>query len=297
MEHILNIHNLSKDYGHIRALNRLSLDIPKGSVFGLLGPNGSGKTTTLAILLGILKQSEGDFSWFGGAFDFKAKQRVGAILETPNFYPYLSAYKNLEVVAQVKELTKPKYDEVLELVKLRDRAKSKFKTYSLGMKQRLAIASALLCEPEVLILDEPTNGLDPEGIAEIRQMIKDIAARGITVLIASHLLVEVEKVCTHVAVIKKGNLLYSGPVEGLTKDSGFIELSSDDRNGLKKVLQTLPEVSKVEEIGNLLRVSGSAMLNATSLNRQLAQKGVYLNHLEQKKTSLEDHFLELTKAS
>lgn len=297
MEHVLNIRGLSKDYGKIRALNKLDLDIPKGSIFGILGPNGSGKTTTLAILLGILNATEGTYSWFDGPFDFKAKQKVGAILETPNFYPYLSAYKNLQIVAEIKALQNPDYEGVLDLVKLKARAHSKFKSYSLGMKQRLAIASALLSDPEVLILDEPTNGLDPEGIAEVRQMIVDIAGRGITVLIASHLLVEIEKVCSHVAVIKSGNLLYAGLVEGLTKDSGFIELAAADNEALKAALNTLPEITKLEEEGTLLRVSGSAGLTPAWLNQTLAQKGIYLAHLEQKKTSLEDHFLELTKAS
>jgi ABC-2 type transport system ATP-binding protein len=297
MEQVLNIRGLSKDYGKIRALNKLDLDIPKGSIFGILGPNGSGKTTTLAILLGILKPTEGSYSWFDGPFDFKAKQKVGAILETPNFYPYLSAYKNLRIVAEIKELSNPDYEGVLELVKLKERAHSKFKSYSLGMKQRLAIASALLSDPEVLILDEPTNGLDPEGIAEVRQMIIDIAARGITVLIASHLLVEIEKVCSHVAVIKKGNLLYAGLVEGLTKDNGFIELAAEDNTQLIKVLEGLPEVTKLEKDGPLIRVSGTEGLTPVWLNKTLAQHGIFLSHLEQKKTSLEDHFLELTKAS
>jgi ABC-2 type transport system ATP-binding protein len=293
MEAVLSINGLSKKYGSIQALNRLSLDIPSGSIYGILGPNGSGKTTTLATVLNVLKATEGSYQWFGGAFSFSAKRRVGAILETPNFYPYLSAYKNLEIVAKIKEIKDPDYEGVLQLVDLKERAKSKFKSYSLGMKQRLAIASALLCKPEVLVLDEPTNGLDPQGIAEVRQMILDIAKQGITIIIASHLLVEVEKVCTHVAVIKKGNLLYAGLVEGLTRDTGFIELNASDQVKLESALKKIDEVEEINRDGYLFRVSGTTALTAELLNRKLAEHGVYLNHLEQKKTNLETQFLEL----
>lgn len=295
MDSILSITALSKNYGAVQALKKLNLNIPKGSIYGLLGPNGSGKTTTLAIVLNVLKATEGSYKWFDGPFNFKAKRKVGAILETPNFYPYLSAYQNLKIVAEIKELKNPNFMSVLRLVNLEERAHSKFKTYSLGMKQRLAIASALLCDPEVLVLDEPTNGLDPQGIAEVRQMILDIAAQGITILIASHLLVEIEKVCTHVAVIKKGNLLYSGLVDGIAKDTGFIELSSTDNRMLKTALEKLPEIEKITEEANHLRVSGTATLTPEWLNRQLVQNGIYVQYLEQKKTNLETQFLELIK--
>ncbi len=295
MDAILSISALSKKYGAVQALNKLNLTIPKGSIYGLLGPNGSGKTTTLAIVLNVLKATEGDYKWFGGPFNFAAKRKVGAILETPNFYPYLSAYKNLKIVAQIKELKNPNFMAVLKLVNLEERAHSKFKTYSLGMKQRLAIASALLCNPEVLVLDEPTNGLDPQGIAEVRQMILDIAAQGITIIIASHLLVEIEKVCTHVAVIKKGNLLYSGLVDGIANDTGFIELACADNVVLKAALEKLPEIEKITEEANHLRVSGTAALTPEWLNKQLVQNGIYLHYLEQKKTNLETQFLELIK--
>lgn len=295
MEKILEINGLSKAYGKIQAVNQLKLDIPKGSVFGILGPNGSGKTTTLGMVLGVIKPDSGTYSWFGQRHNFGTKKRMGAILETPNFYPYMSGYQNLEVVAQIKELKNPKVGEILQTVGLGGRAKSKFRTYSLGMKQRLAIASALLSEPEVLVLDEPTNGLDPQGIAQIRDLIIEIASNGITIILASHLLVEIEKVCTHAAVLQKGVLKFAGTVDELTGHEGIIEISSNDNAKLLKALESLPAVESVNDENGILLVKLAKETPAEEINQLLAEKGIYANHLVFRKNSIETQFLNLIK--
>lgn len=293
MENVLVTHALSKHYRNIQAVKNLSLKIPKGSVYGILGPNGSGKTTTLGMVLGITKPSSGSFEWFEGEAALPRKQRMGALLETPNFYPYLSAVKNLEIVAAIKELKHPNIDEVLQTVNLFDRKNDKFKTYSLGMKQRLAIASALLCEPDFLVLDEPTNGLDPSGIAEVRAIINNIANRGITVLMASHILVEVEKLCTHVAVLRKGELLYDGPVEGLSQHQGLVELKAANTQALEEALASYPHTEKTFREGALTMLLLKEEIEMDELNRYLAEKGVFVSHLYLRKESLEQQFLNL----
>ncbi|HHC81129.1 MAG TPA: ATP-binding cassette domain-containing protein, partial [Flavobacteriia bacterium] len=224
METILSLKNLDKKFGAVHAVNNLSFDIQKGNVYGILGPNGSGKSTTLGIILNVVNKTSGSFSWFNGAIStHQALKRVGAIIERPNFYPYMTATQNLKLICKIKEVPYDKIDEKLKIVNLYERRHSKFRTYSLGMKQRLAIASALLNDPEILILDEPTNGLDPQGIHEIRKIIREIAGQGTTILLASHLLDEVEKVCTHVVVIRNGIKLYSGRVDEMTASKGLFE--------------------------------------------------------------------------
>lgn len=297
MDNILNINNLSKRYGPIQAVDALNIDVPRGSVFGILGPNGSGKTTTLAMILGVIKADNGNFSWFGKNLNFDTKQRIGAILETPNFYPYMSAVDNLKVVAKIKELKNPDIDGVLKTVNLHSRSNSNFKTYSLGMKQRLAIASALLCKPEVLVLDEPTNGLDPQGIAEIRALIHQIASQGITVIIASHLLDEVEKVCTHTAVLRFGKLLFSGTVDELTGNEGVIEIGTDDLAATRLFLENLEEVDHIKEENGLLLVLLDKEISPSAINQKLTEKGIYAHHLVFRKNSLEKQFLNLISAS
>lgn len=294
VEKVLQIQSLRKEFGKITAVNSLNLEIPKGSVYGILGPNGSGKTTTLGMVLGVISPSSGTYSWFGEALNFKTKKRIGAILETPNFYPYLSARKNLEIVAKIKDIKNADIEAVLDSVDLLERADSKFKTYSLGMKQRLAIASALLNNPEVLLLDEPTNGLDPNGIAQIRDLIREIAQRGITVIIASHLLDEVEKVCTDVAVIRFGKLLFSGSVDEMTGAEGVLEVAADDLTSLKVELETWDCFSSIKEQNNKLSIVLSKPISAAEVNQNLAKKSIYLNHLNFRKNSLEEQFLELT---
>ena len=296
METILTVNNLTKRFGHLIAVKNLSFNIEKGNVYGILGPNGSGKSTTLGIILNVVNRTSGDFSWFDGTTStHDALKKVGAIIERPNFYPYMSAEKNLKLVCKIKEVSEDKILEKLELVGLLDRKDSKFKTYSLGMKQRLAIASALLNDPEILILDEPTNGLDPAGIHQIREIIKKIAAQGTTILLASHLLDEVEKVCSHVVILRKGEKLYSGPVDSMLASHGFFELKTENMDGLNELL------SKHASFGNITRENGTLTaylkeeMNAEELNSMLFKEGVVLSHLVKRRESLEEQFLTLTK--
>jgi len=295
LETILSIHNLSKHFGALQAVKNVSLEIHKGDVYGILGPNGSGKSTTLGIVLNVVNKSSGDYSWFGGRMKtHEALKKVGAIIERPNFYPYMTARENLELVCKIKGINYNKVREKLELVGLADRQDYKFSTFSLGMKQRLAIASALLNDPEILILDEPTNGLDPQGIHQIRDIIKMIAAQGTTILLASHLLDEVEKVCSHVLVLRKGEVLYSGSVDKITANEGFFELQSDDNLLLKAVIEKHPAVEKTTEENGKILVYLKAALGAKDLNQFLYENKVILNHLVKRKHSLEEQFLELT---
>ena len=298
MENILTVNNLTKKFGYLTAVKDLSFTIEKGNVYGILGPNGSGKSTTLGIILNVVNRTAGEFSWFDGTIStHDALKKVGAIIERPNFYPYMSAEKNLKLVCKIKEVSDDKILEKLELVGLLERRDSKFKTYSLGMKQRLAIASALLNDPEILILDEPTNGLDPAGIHQIREIIKKIASQGTTILLASHLLDEVEKVCSHVVILRKGEKLYSGPVDSMLASHGFFELRTADMKGLKDLL------SKHASFGNIVGGNGTLTaylkeeMDAEELNRMLFKEGIVLSHLVKRRESLEEQFLTLTKNS
>jgi len=295
LETILTIEKLNKRFGPVHAVKNVSLEINKGNVYGILGPNGSGKSTTLGIVLNVVNKTSGEYRWFGGAMEtHEALKKVGAIIERPNFYPYMTAQENLELVCKIKGTPYSKVTEKLELVGLIDRKDSKFRTFSLGMKQRLAIASALLNDPEILILDEPTNGLDPQGIRQIRDIIKYIASQGTTILLASNLLDEVEKVCSHVLVLRKGQILYSGKVDGMIANEGFFELQADNFEELKAALITHPAIEKmVLEEGKLVVYLKQAF-EAKDLNKYLFEKGIYLNHLVKRKHSLEEQFLELT---
>ncbi len=293
MQTVLAINGLTKKYGNLTAVNNLSLEVEKGSVFGILGPNGSGKTTTLGIILGVTNKNAGSYSWFGEEPSHNSLKRIGAILETPNFYPYMSAYQNLKVVADIKGVSYDKIEAKLKLVNLAHRQHHKFSTYSLGMKQRLAIASALLNDPEILVLDEPTNGLDPQGIAEVRRIINEIAATGTTIVIASHLLDEVEKVCTHVAVIKNGKTLFNGRVEELSS-TGVIEAKANDMEKLEATLKQYTGVTSANVDGNLLIGSYDGEINGAELNKYLMDNGVLVSHLVVKRSSLEQQFLQLT---
>jgi ABC-2 type transport system ATP-binding protein len=295
LDAILSVTNLNKRYGALQALKNVSFEIKKGNVYGILGPNGSGKSTTLGIALNVVNKTSGDYKWFSGTMKtHEALKKVGAIIERPNFYPYMTAKENLELVCKIKGISYNKVSEKLELVGLTDRQNSKFSTFSLGMKQRLAIASALLNDPEILILDEPTNGLDPQGIHQIRDIIKQIAATGTTILLASHLLDEVEKVCTHVLVLRKGTILYSGLVDGMSANDVFFELQSDDNEILIEALKTHVAVKNiVVEQGKVL-VYLRESLEAKDINTFLFEKNIVLNHLVKRKNSLEEQFLELT---
>lgn len=293
MEPVLSIKNLHKRYGKIHAVNDLSLEVEKGSVFGILGPNGSGKTTTLGIILGVINSDKGDFSWFGNKNSKEDRKRIGAILEQPLFYPYLSAEKNLMIVSKIKGVDPGDIDRVLKTVELHERKHSKFRTYSYGMKQRLAIASALLGNPEVLIFDEPTNGLDPQGIAEIRDLIIKIAARGITIILASHLLDEVQKTCSHVIVLKKGQHLFSGKVKDVLNLADTVEVMSDDQDKLKIALDSFNQIIEVTKDADKFVIKLKEGSGPKELNNYLIQHGIVVTHLAMRKKSLEQQFLEI----
>ncbi|MCK5400239.1 MAG: ABC transporter ATP-binding protein [Flavobacteriaceae bacterium] len=295
MESILTINNLTKKYGYITAVKNLSFNIEKGNIYGILGPNGSGKSTTLGVVLNVVNKTSGDFSWYNGQLStHEALKKVGAIIERPNFYPYMTAYQNLKLVCKIKSVDFSKIDEKLELVDLLDRKDHKFKTFSLGMKQRLAIASALLNDPEILILDEPTNGLDPQGIHQVREIIKGIAQKGTTILLASHLLDEVEKVCTHVVVLSKGEKLYSGRVDEMISSHGFFELKSNQHDELIKLLESDTTFGKLKIKDGLITAFLNSPMDASSFNNLMFEKGITLSHLVKRKESLEEQFLQLT---
>lgn len=295
MASILKISNLTKKFGSLTAVNDLSFNIDKGSVYGILGPNGSGKSTTLGIVLNVVNKTSGDFSWYGGKLTtHQALKKVGAIIESPNFYPYMSASENLKLVCKIKEISYDSIDKTLEIVGLIDRKEHDFSTFSLGMKQRLAIASALLNDPEILILDEPTNGLDPQGIHQIREIIKTIANNGTTILLASHLLDEVEKVCSHVLVLSKGVNLFSGRVDELISSNGFFELKTTQKNDLIKFLDSHPNFSHTKTESDLITAFLKLPMDAEEFNRLLFTSGIILSHLVKRKESLEEQFLQLT---
>lgn len=296
METILSLKNLHKKFGSIHAVNDLSFDIKKGNVYGILGPNGSGKSTTLGIILNVVNKTSGNFSWFDGNLTtHQALKKVGAIIERPNFYPYMTAIQNLKLVCKIKEIPFAKIEEKLKTVNLYERRNSKFSTFSLGMKQRLAIASALLNDPEILILDEPTNGLDPQGIHEIRVIIKEIARNGTTILLASHLLDEVEKVCSHVVVIREGVKLYSGTVDEMVASHGLFELKVEtDSEKLMELLTKFEGIASIKTEDEKIIATLNKPVSASEINSYLFSNGVVLSHLVKRKPSLEQQFLTLT---
>src|SRR6185312_559558 len=292
---ILTVENLSKTYGNIQALKNVSFSVPEGTVFGILGPNGSGKTTTLGTITDILKPTSGSYRLFDEPPSAASRRRIGTLLETPNFYHYLCGVKNLEIAAEIKQHGKEDIEKALETVDLTRRKDSKFSTYSLGMKQRLAIASCLLGNPSVLVFDEPTNGLDPVGIAEIRELMKKLYREGKTIIMASHLLDEVEKVCSHVAILKKGELITSGKVNEILSNEDIVEVSSADNKKLFEILQPINGKTKVTDDNSVIKIFfpvGAADLAA--VNNYCFNNGIILNHLVLKKKSLEARFFELT---
>jgi ABC-2 type transport system ATP-binding protein len=309
---ILTINRITKHYGAITALKDVSFAVPEGSVYGILGPNGSGKTTLLGIVTDALRASAGTYKFFDGSKPVnEIRKDMGVLLETPNFYPYLSAYQNLTIVAKIKGCDTAEIPDVLKKVNLLHRQHSSFKTYSFGMKQRLAIASTLLGNPKIVILDEPTNGLDPEGISEIRQLIKQLAKEGKTIVLASHLLDEVEKVCTHVAILKKGELLTAGDISGTLskegqmpttendpkpKETAMIEVVANDMENLVNVLKTLDGVIDInisEEVISIVHYTDK--LTPQQINKHCFDNGIVLSRLTVKNKNLESKFLELTK--
>jgi len=265
-------------------------------VIMISGAPGSGKTTLLSIILDVLKSNNGNFLWFEHAGSPEQRKKIGSLLETPNFYHYLSAIDNLKVTQSISGRgTREDIDEVLKKVKLYERRKSRFKTYSLGMKQRLAIAASLLGDPKVLVLDEPTNGLDPVGIAEIRELIVELKNSGHTIIMASHLLDEVEKVCTHVAILKTGDVITTGDVNEVLQDEDVVEVSAADLSALATILQPLSDKVSINNVSNTVQLvlpKGTAKLD--EINKLCFENGIALNHLLLKKKRLEARFFELT---
>lgn len=297
---VLTIENLSKNYKSVKALKDVSFSVPPQTVFGILGPNGSGKTTLLGIVMDVLNATSGTYSWMGHQSTAEGRKKIGTLLETPNFYHYLSAEQNLRIAARIKGRGEEDIDKVLQLVNLYQRKNSKFSTFSLGMKQRLAIASALLGDPDILVFDEPTNGLDPAGIAEIRELIKELHGKGKTIIMASHILDEVEKVCTHVAIIQKGVLKTVGSVKevmhvGGAADTALIEIAADDNEILHATIQLLSGVeAAVITADGVVEVVCADTVSAAQVNRFCFEKGIVLNKLNVKRKSLETRFLEIT---
>ena len=295
MEKVLSIHGISKKYGRIQAVDGLFIEINKGQVFGLLGPNGSGKTTTLSILLDLIRNDTGTFEWFGKPPSKESRKRIGSVIESPNFFPYLNAVKNLKIVADIKDKPYDDIEEVLQVTGLYDRRNDRFRTFSFGMKQRLAIASALLGNPDVLILDEPTNGLDPQGIAQIRDLIKRVAEKGTTIILASHLLDEVQKICSHVAVISKGRKLFDGEVSEVLAVSELLEIAAKDMVQLQKAISMHPDFSAVVRSEDKWLVYFKGRIQSAEVNEFLYKQGIVLTHLSERKRTLEQHFLELLR--
>lgn len=288
---VLKIENLSKAYGRVKALQEVSFSVKEGAVFGLLGPNGSGKTTALGILLGVVNKDSGSFSWFDNDELDENRKKIGAILEGPVFYPYMDAVENLEVIAKIKACGTERTEEVLKLVGLYERRTDAFKGYSLGMKQRLSIAAALLNDPKILILDEPTNGLDPQGIADMRALIIQIAKEGKTIILASHLLDEVQKVCTDFAILRYGKLIYQGSVSDL--NVGRIEMSAEDNDQLKSVLEKSPLVASFRVQGDSFVVQVKPETTNNSLHKELIENNVVLSLLKRLDKDLEQQFLDI----
>lgn len=295
MERILTINKLSKRFGRIQAVDQLNLEITRGQVFGILGPNGSGKTTTLGMILDVVAPSGGSFQWFGNEKTVEARKKIGSILETPCFYPYMTAVQNLRITAHIKQVGNGNIEDVLKLVGLFDRKDDKFKTYSLGMKQRLSIAAALLSDPPVLILDEPTNGLDPEGIAEVRELIKQIAQNGKTIIMASHLLDEVQKVCTHFCVLRKGKKLHEGRVDETLEELNKVEVSCADLVKLEAVIKVFPGKESYHVNTTSIEIVLKPGVKATDVNNYCFEQGITLRKLFTHTNTLEQEFLKILK--
>lgn len=294
MTAVLKTEHLTKHFGRIKAVDDLNLEVHRGEVFGILGPNGSGKTTTLAMLLGVLKRTAGNYSWFGAGDHHDLRKRIGAILEHPVFYPFLSAVDNLRIAAHIKDVKQYDEEALLKLVGLFERRNDAYRTYSLGMKQRLAIATAMVGDPEVLIFDEPTNGLDPQGIADIRRLIIQISSMGKTIILASHLLDEVQKVCTHFCVLQRGKKIYQGSVADVLNQKQRIEVFAEDADRLQTTLQEFSSIKSIERKNGVFVIQGED-LSTQTLNRFLFEKGITVSHLAQVRTNLEEQFLEILK--
>ena len=296
---VIETQQLTKRFGATLAVDDLSFSVDSGQVFGFLGPNGSGKTTTIGMLLGIITPTSGQFRLLGEQDApglRRARLKIGATLETANFYPYLSGWDNLRLVANIKGASHARIEAALHHVGLFDRRADRFRGYSLGMKQRLAIAATLLGDPELIILDEPMNGLDPEGMREIRDLIAQLASEGKTIFLSSHLLNEVERSCTHVAILKRGRIIRQASVSELIAGGSALCIGTDgDVEQLLRLALQYPGTHSAERDGNdvVVRLADG---DAGSLNRFLAEQGCYVSKLVPVETTLEDAFMDLTGA-
>jgi len=295
MEEILSIHGLSKSYKNVRAIQNLDLQISEGQAYGILGPNGSGKTTTLSVVTGIIRQDGGLFRWFGEEPEASQRRSIGSLIETPHFYPYLNLERNLRIICDIKGMPYGDIGRVLETAQLAERKRSRFSTLSLGMKQRLGIAAALLGDPRVLVLDEPTNGLDPEGIAEVREIVLQQVQQGKTLILASHILSEVEKICSHVAILKKGELLADGPVKELLAEDEIIEISCNNNEKLFTALKGSTLIKEIETENGVLVLTLNEKVSPAEINTFAFANKLVVHHMLSRKRSLESQFLELVK--
>ena len=295
MNEILSIQGLSKSYKQVRAVLNLDLQILEGQAYGILGPNGSGKTTTLSVVTGIIRQDSGHFRWFGEEPQASQRRNIGSLIETPHFYPYLNLERNLRIICDIKGMPYGDIGRVLDTAQLTARKKSRYSTLSLGMKQRLGIAAALLGDPRVLVLDEPTNGLDPEGIAEVREIVMQQVQEGKTLILASHILSEVEKICSHVAILKKGELLANGPVKELLAEDEIIEISCNNNHALRKALEGSALVKEIETENGLLVLTLNEQVGPAEINTFAFANKLVVHHMLSRKRSLESQFLELVK--
>jgi ABC-2 type transport system ATP-binding protein len=294
-DHVIETRQLTKKYGDVVAVDHLSLNVPRGGVFGFLGPNGSGKTTTMGMLLGLVHPTSGEARIFGDPARHPATlRRVGAMVESPTFYPYLSGRANLRYFQGVSgHGAAGEVDRLLDIVDLGKRADSKFATYSLGMKQRLGIACALLGDPELVFLDEPTNGLDPAGVVEVRELIRQLGKGGRTVVLSSHLLSETELVCDNVAVLSRGRLIVQGTIQELLRQHDALRLRTTDDAKARATLAAMSWVEGTEQRDGELVVT-APQDRAWEISRALAEGGVYVHELVPLHRSLEEFFMEIT---
>ena len=295
----ISVSNLSKRYGDVLAVNDASFEVPLGTICGFVGPNGSGKTTTIRMLLGLIKPTSGTGSIIGNSIGHPEKylKEVGAMIEGPAFYPALSGLENLKVLAKLGGIPLERCQELLNLVDLGERGGDKYKTYSLGMKQRLGIAAALLPNPKLLILDEPTNGLDPAGIQEIRDLLEKLASDGVTVFVSSHLLSELEMISNHLVMLRNGEVIFSGPIqELLQRNKPTIVAKPTSRNSLPYLAEIINKTGHVAVIeDDHVRVDADEAF-AVTLNKLAFESGIVLAQLTPVRASLEETFFELTGA-
>lgn len=294
---IVQTQNLTKTYGAVNSVNKLDLYVREGEIYGFLGPNGAGKTTTLKMLLGLIKKSEGAIKIFGESLEKQRQsilQRTGSLIESPSYYGHLTGLENMKVMQRLRNVPDKNVDEVLRIVRLENQKNKKTQQYSLGMKQRLGIAMALLSFPKLLILDEPTNGLDPAGIGEIRELIKALPTRyGITVLLSSHLLSEIDQIATTVGIISEGNMLFQGSMTSLRqKSSSTIYLKTGDNAKAEQLLITKGYSPAIT--GSRLWLGHLEDMEVAEMNRLLVEHNIPVSRIEEQKKSLEDIFLELT---